>query len=161
MPSYAPTMADAQERSGLGRPAIVAIAFAIVALLTSLVAVFVVMRRGSETPAEPAASRAVVLEHAPLAADITKLKRDVVEKVPDGVRLKDEGLRDALGLEAGDVVTAIGGRVIKREFDVYDAVLGLSMMDASIVYVELRRDDEPILVRWKVDGDLRAARRRP
>ena len=163
MPSYAPTMADVQERSGLGRPAIVAIAFAIVALLTSLIAVFVVMRRSSEAPPAPAASKtaALVIDHAPLAADVTKLKRDVVEKVEKGVRLKDEGLRSALGLEPGDVITAINGRAIKREFDVYDAVLGLSMMDASIVYVEIERETQPLLVRWRVDGDLRSARRDP
>src|SRR5687767_10929725 len=111
MPSYAPTMADVQERAGLGRPAIVAIAFAIVALLTSLVAVFVVMRRSDQpVAATPATAGAVVIDHAPLAADVTKLKRDVVEKFGDGVRLKDETLRTALGLEPGDVITAINGR---------------------------------------------------
>lgn len=161
MPSYAPTMTDVPAR--LGRPAIVAIAFAVVALLTSVIAVIVVMRR-DRAPAPAQASAPTTIEHAPLASDVVKLKRDVVEKVTDdrgnviGVKLEDETLRAALGLEPGDVITALNGRTIKREFDIYDAVLGTSMMDASIVYVEITRAEQPRLVRWKLDGDLRTAR---
>jgi type II secretory pathway component PulC len=155
-------MADA-ERVGLGRPAMIAIGFAVVALVTSVVAVVVVARRGGDdTPA--VAKGAAVIERAVDASEVTKLKRDVVEKVDGptfGVSIKDEALRNALGLEAGDVITAIGGRVIKREFDVYDAILGMSMMDASIVYVDIVRAKHPVLVRWKLEGDLRAARRDP
>jgi type II secretory pathway component PulC len=108
-----------------------------------------------------------VIEKMVDAGDVTKLKRDVVERVTDdhgnvlGVKMKDESLRAALGLEPGDVITAIGGRAIKREFDVYDAVLGMSMMDASIVYVDVLREKKPTLVRWRLDGDLRSARRDP
>jgi len=140
----------------LGRPAKIAIGFAIVALLTSLGAVIVVVRRSS---APSAIKQATTIERTVAANDVTKLKRDVVEKVERGVRLKDEALRQTLGLEPTDVITAINGRTIKREFDVYDAVLGMSMMDATIVYVEIIRDKQPMLVRWKLDGDLRSARR--
>ncbi len=157
-------MADAQVRGGLGRPAVIAIAFAVVALLTSLIAVVVVARRGSGGEPTAAASVAIA-ERTVDAGEVTKLKRDVVERFTDdkvvGVKLKDESLRTALGLEPGDIITAIGGRAIKREFDVYDAVLGLSMMDASIVYVEVLRDKHPVLLRWKLEGDLRSARRDP
>ena len=159
-------MAD-EERRGLGRPAIIAIGFAVVALLTSLAAVFVVAGRGGTPATVVAPVKSAVIEKTIDAGDVTKLKRDVVEKVTDdhgtllGVKLKDESLRAALGLEPGDIITAIGGRTIKREFDVYDAVLGMSMMDASIVYVDLLREKQPTLVRWRLDGDLRSARRDP
>ena len=167
MPSYARRMADVQ-RAGLGRPAVIAIGFAVVALVTSLVAVIVVMRRSSEPVAVAAPSKSAHIDRTLDANDVTKLKRDVVEKAVDdrgeviGVKVKDAAVRTALGLEPDDVITAINGRAIKREFDVYDAVLGMSMMDASIVYVEIvRGGKEPALVRWKLDGDLRQARNGP
>ena len=153
MPSYHQQMTER-----LGRPAMIAIGFAVVALLTSIVAVIVVMRRH----AEPAAiAKAAPAERMIGATEILKLKRDVVEKVDGGVRVKDEALRTTLGLEPGDVITAINGRLIKREFDVYDAILGMGMMDASIVYVEVLRGKAPTLLRWRLEGDLRQARRDP
>lgn len=168
MPSYAPRMADVTKRAGLERPAVIAIGFAVVALLTSMIAVIVVMRRqGSASEVVAAPSATSVIERTVGASEVMKLKRDVVEKVLDdnahvvGVRIKDEALRTSLGFEPSDVISAINGRALKREFDVYDAVLGMSMMDASIVYVEIVRDKQPALVRWKLDGDLRAARRDP
>lgn len=166
MPSYAPRMADVPQRAGLGRPALIAICFAVVALVTSLIAVVVVMRR-SKAPAVVAVPKNTRVDRTIDANDVTKLKRDVVEKAVDergdviGVTVKDAAVRTALGLEAGDIITAINGRAIKREFDVYDAVLGMSMMDASIVYLEVLRGKEPSLVRWKLDGELRQARNGP
>jgi type II secretory pathway component PulC len=160
-------MADLPKRAGLGRPAVIAIGFAVVALVTSLIAVFVVMRRSSSEPAVVVAPQSARIDRTIDANEVTKLKRDVVEKAVDGsgdvigVKVKDDAVRTALGLEPDDVITAINGRAIKREFDVYDAVLGMSMMDASIVYVEIVRDKQPALVRWKLDGDLRQARNGP
>ena len=167
MPSYARRMTDVTKRAGLGRPAVIAIGFAVVALVTSVVAVIVVLRR----PGEPAAvidepARGVIDLNVEAAA-VTKLKRDLVEREVDGkgdfigIRITDEALRVSLGLEPGDVIVALNGRTLKREFDVYDAVLGMSMMDASIVYVEIMREHAPVLVRWKLAGDLRSARRDP
>ena len=148
------------------RGAVIAIGAAIVALLTSLAAVIVVVARSADaTPARAAgASSAMVSERHVAADDVAKLKRDTVEKVTDkdkviGVKVTDPKLRGALGLAADDVITAIAGRTIKREFDVYDAVLGTSMMDSSVVYVDLVHDGKPQLVRWQLDGDLRSARR--
>ncbi len=159
-------MTDAHERSGLGRPAVIAIGFAVVALLTSVIAVIVVVRRSGDAPIA-AAKSAAVIERTIDAGEVMKLKRDVVEKVTDdkgavlGVKLKDEALRAALGLEPGDVITVIGGRAIKRELDVYDAVVGMSLMDASVIYIDILRAKRPALVRWKLDGDLRSAKRAP
>ena len=166
MPSYARRMADVPKRAGLGRPAVIAIGFAVVALVTSLIAVFVVMRRSSE-PAVVAAPKSTHLDRVLDANEVAKLKRDVVEKAVDdrgdviGVTVKDAAVRTALGLEVGDIITAINGRAIKREFDVYDAVLGMSTMDVSVLYLEVLRDKEPQLVRWKLDGDLRQAKGGP
>ena len=148
------------------RGAVIAIGAAIVALLTSLAAVIVVVSRSADaTPARPAtASATTVTERRVPADDVAKLKRDTVENVTDkgkviGVKVTDDKLRSSLGLAPDDVITAIAGRAIKREFDVYDAVLGMSMMDSSVVYVDLVHDNKPQLVRWQLDGDLRSARR--
>jgi S1-C subfamily serine protease len=161
-------MSDANGGGLRGAAPKIAIGAAIVALLTSVAAVIVVSSRKSGARPGPRAvageAAATATDRKVAAADVTKLKRDLVEKVIDGarvigVKVTDADLRTTLGLGADDVITAIGGRAIKREFDVYDAVLGMSMMDASIVYVELVRDGKPVLVRWRLDGDLRAARR--
>lgn len=148
------------------RGAVIAIGAAIVALLTSLAAVIVVVSRSADaTPARAAGtSTTTVSERRVPADDVAKLKRDTVENVTDkgkviGVKVTDDKLRSSLGLAAGDVITAIAGRAIKREFDVYDAVLGMSMMDSSVVYVDLVHDGKAQLVRWQLDGDLRSARR--
>lgn len=140
----------------LGRPAIVAIGFAVVALLTSAVAVIVVVRRDA-----PVVRESGLVERTVEAREVEKLERDVVEKTDGGARVKDEEVSKALGLEATDVITAINGRAIKREFDVYDAILGASTMDATILYVEILRAKQPLLVRWRVQGDLRSMRRDP
>jgi len=169
-------MTDVHGRGTLaGAAPKIAIGAAIAALLTSGIAVIVVATRGGDAPppergsdaeragsgadpgAGPAAQRVA-------AADLVKLKRDTVTVVRDagraiGVKIVDGTVRGALGLEADDVITALSGRAIKREFDIYDAMLGLSQLDASIVYVDLLRGGKPALLRWQVDGDLRAARR--
>jgi len=148
--------------SDRNRAPAIAIGAAIVALMTSLIAVIVVVRRADPAAAE--AKQAGPAETRVAAADVVKLKRDSVENVTEagkviGVKITDVKVRDALGLQPADIITGIAGRTIKREFDVYDAVLGMSMMDTSVVYVELLRDNQPVLLRWQLDGDLRAARR--
>jgi type II secretory pathway component PulC len=164
VPGYDQRMADVR-RAALGRPAVIAIGFAVVALVTSLVAVFVVMTREHAPAPAPIAAKAPARDDRTIAAtEILKLKRDVVEKVETngtflGVKVTDEPLRTTFGLEADDIVTAINGRAIKREFDVFDAVLGMSTMNASIVYIEVTRGGASRLLRWTVDGELRTARR--
>lgn len=153
MPGYHPRMTDGQ-RAPLGRTAIVAIGFAVVALLTSVIAVVVVMRRRPEAVVVAPAREDRAIE----AAEILKLKRDVVEMVATGAKIKDAALRTSLGLEPDDVVTAINGRAIKREFDVFDAVLGMAAMNATIIYVEVTRAGAPRLLHWRVEGDLRTTR---
>lgn len=155
-------MADVHRRGGLAPR--IAIGFAVAALLTSITATIVVVTRSSPAPGE-AIARPGLTEGQVQASDVAKLKRDAVEKVADdqgtviGVKVRDAVIREALGLEPDDVITAIGGRAIKREFDVYDAVLGMSTMKTSIVYVDVLRAQQPMVMRWRLDGDLRKARR--
>ena len=98
-------MADVPKRAGLGRPAVIAIGFAVVALVTSVIAVIVVMRRSASQPAIVAAASSARIDRTIDASEVTKLKRDVVEKAVDdrgeviGVTVKDEPVRTALGLE--------------------------------------------------------------
>ena len=58
-----------------------------------------------------------------------------------------------------NVITAISGKTIKRQFDVYDALLGVSMMNATALYLEITHNGGGTLVRWDLDGDLREARK--
>lgn len=113
-------------------------------------------KSGADDPALPPARRVA-------AADIMRLRREVVALVRDagrsvGVRVTDEELRQALDLGPDDVITAISGRSIERDFDVFEAIFSVRSLRASTVYVDLLRDGRPVLARWKVDGDLRAAR---
>lgn len=150
-----------------GRTPLVAVSLAVVALVTVVIAVIVVASRGGMT-AEAVAKPALVDDHAPLkhrvpASDVVRLDRDTLEATSSasgvvGVKVTDAALRTQLGLAPTDVITAISGRPVKRQFDVYDAVLGASVMNATALYVDLIRDGKPALLRWELDGDLRAAR---
>lgn len=168
-------MTDVHGRSAFaGTAPKIAIGAAVAALLTSVIAVIVVASRGGGTAPERTSSgtgsadvraeRAGPAEQRVAATDVVKLKREAVTVVRDtgkviGVKVVDGETRRALGLEADDVITALSGRAIKRELDVFDAMLGMSQMDASVVYVDLLRDHTPVLLRWQLDGSLRAARR--
>lgn len=104
----------------------------------------------------------VPFETAATAADVTKL-RDHVELVKEdagaiGVRVTDERLRRALGLEVADVVSAINGRPMKQQTDVGEAVAGVRILDATSIYIDVIRDGEPVVLRWKLDEPLRRAR---
>jgi type II secretory pathway component PulC len=74
------------------------------------------------------------------------------------VKVKDAELARALGLEADDVMTALSGRPVTSNMDVYDAIFNTSMMSSTIMYAEILRGGTPVLIRWKLDGDLRQAR---
>jgi len=155
----------AEQRIG-GRTPVIAVSLAVVALVTVVIAVIVVASRTSPTVAAAEPARIEdrgPLKHRVAATDVVRLDRDTLEATTDasgvaGVKVTDGELRTLLALAPTDVITAISGRPIKRQFDVYDALLGASMMNATALYVELVRDGTPALVRWELDGDLRAAR---
>jgi S1-C subfamily serine protease len=154
------------EQRTTSRTPVIAVSLAGLALVTVVIAVIVVAARGGRTAV--AAKPAVVEDHGPIkhrvpATEVVRLDRDTLEATTDasgvaGVKVTDAALRTELGLGPSDVITAISGRAVKRQFDVYDALLGASMMQATALYVELIRDGKPALLRWELDGDLRAAR---
>jgi hypothetical protein len=147
--------------AGAGRPIqLFAIGFAIAALVTAIIAVVVVVRRSDGAPAQAEKPS----ERRIPATDIVKLRRDAVDMVVEagdikGVKVTDSSLRSALGLAEGDVITAISGRPIKRQYDVQDAIFGVSMLNATSMFVDVIHDQKPTLQRWVVDGDLSKARR--
>lgn len=134
------------------------------ALLLCVIATMVVVFRDPSASTE--ASRPPPAAHQVEATDLTALERDSVEPASVngaviGVRVTDPDLRAALGLDVDDVITAISGRPIRRQFDIHDVIAGASLMNTSALFVELMRGDTPTLVRWDLAGDLRTARRTP
>ncbi len=106
----------------------------------------------------PPASRPAVLERHVAAADIVRLRTAHIETATDGIRVGERGIIEPLGLEADDVIVALSGRPLHREFDLIDAMLTLSMMSPTTLYVEIIRGNTHALLVWRVVGDLRAAR---
>jgi S1-C subfamily serine protease len=174
-------MADVHGPKGLaGSAPKIAIGAALAAVLMSLLAVIVVVSRdgGAIAPAARVSSSGEANASASAkpgsdppppearrvaAADLLKLRGEAVSVARDagkviGVRVDDEDVRAALGLSPDDVITALSGRAIERELDVFEAIFGLKRMHVSSVYAELLRDGKPVLVRWRVDGDLQAVR---
>lgn len=145
---------------------VIALGFAGVAMLVAIAAVVIVVRR-DDTPSDAHAGSAHVQtalsDQTVAASEVVKLQRDSVEIVVEngtvkGVKLKDEALAKTLGLEPGDVIASISGRPITREMDLYDVMFNVSMMNATTLYVEVVRNSEPLLIRWRLDGSLKEAR---
>jgi S1-C subfamily serine protease len=146
----------------------IAIGFAAAAMLVALAAVIVVIKRGDDSaapvakePEKPAI--APIIDKTVLATDVIRLQRNAVEAVVEsgqtlGVRVKDEDLSRALGFEPDDILTALSGRPVTRDTDLYDAIFNVSMMSGTTMYAEITRSGTPTLLRWKLDGDLRQAR---
>lgn len=166
-------MADALETpTGPSGTAKLALAFAVVAVVVVAIAVVVVVVRGgpkttATTAAAPGPRAPVVAEGPEIvvvdAGDVVRMDRGTVEPVTDrsgvvGVRINDPELLARLRLESTDVITAISGKTIRRQFDVNDALAGAGLANASALYVELVRGGKPMLVKWELEGDLREAR---
>lgn len=156
-------MADAAS----GRTARIAVALAGAAVVVVMAAMIVVVR-GRRDPASPPVQPMTgsASDAAPIvveARDVVRIGRGTVEPASDasgviGIQINDAELLAALQLESTDVITAISGKPVRRQFDVFDALAGTSMMNATTLYIELLRDGQPKLVRWELDGDLREAR---
>src|SRR5262245_11996228 len=98
---------------------IVAMGFAVVAMVFAIAGAVVVMKRGDEAaPAKPAEppkpALAPISDRKVLAVDVVKLQRNVKDVVKNGttigMRVTDTELAKALGLEPDDVITALSGR---------------------------------------------------
>lgn len=140
---------------------LIAIGAAVLALMFALVAVIVVITRNGEA-APPKQEAASITDITVKAADVLALKGEALEAVIEagtakGVRIKDAALSRALGLEPDDIVTTMSGRVMTAE-RYSDVTWRLSLYNPTTVYVELLRKGETKLVRWKLDGELKATR---
>jgi type II secretory pathway component PulC len=143
------------------RMRLVAVGAAVLALLFTLVAVIVVVTRDGE-PAQAAKVEPHFVDHVAKADDVVRLRSDVEVVVEQGatkgLRVKDPELAKSLGLVDGDVITALSGKLLTRETDSHEVILKMSLMSATTIYVEITRKGKPVLLRWKLDGDLRQAR---
>lgn len=135
----------------------IAVGAALVAVALAFTATIVVVRR----PAAAVVSAAVASDGRVDASEIVALRGSAVGAAASGagVSVTDAALRKRLGLEDNDLITAISGRTVKREFDVDDAILGVAQLGATAMYVEILRGGHPRLLRWSIDGDLNSARR--
>jgi type II secretory pathway component PulC len=148
----------------------VAIGLAAVAVALAASAVIVVVTR--DRGAVPESSAPVVapvvapaavplVEHRVAAADVVALRRGAVSVAVEdgetqGLRVDDAELADRLGLRPGDVLTALSGQALTAEHELSRAItLGGS---PTMIYVDILRGGQPVLLRWRLDGDLRAAR---
>ena len=137
----------------------IAIGTASVAVLLSLIALVVVSTRAPNHSEEVGI---VPFETPTAAADVMRL-RETVELAKDesgaiGVRVIDEQLRALLGLQIADVIAGINGTPIKRERDVAEALSGARLANAMSLYIDVIREGEPVVLRWKLDETLRQAR---
>jgi general secretion pathway protein C len=135
----------------------IAVGAALVAVALAIVATIVVVRRSHRH----GASAPLAIEARVPATEVVELRGGAVTAAASGigVTVTDAALRTALGLEENDIITAISGRTVKREFDVYDAVLGVAKLGATAMYVEIQREGGTRLLHWTIDGDLDRARR--
>lgn len=155
------------------RLAKIALALAVMAVVLVGAMTFVVATRGRDRSRTKAVENTLVARADVQAGtvvslkvsahDVVRIDRSTVDAVTDprgprGIKINDAALRDALQLDASDVIVAISGKAVRRQFDVYDALLGASMMNASALFVELQHAGKPRLVKWELDGDLREAR---
>src|SRR5438128_2497954 len=118
MPTWhSPRMSEADRRLR-----VIAVGFAGVAMVIAIVAAVIVVRRGDTSQPARAESSAhtpagQVSDHTVPAGEVVKLQHNSVEVVVEsgvvkGVKLKDDALAKSLGLEPGDVITAVSGRTI-------------------------------------------------
>src|SRR5215213_6835002 len=132
---------------------LVAVGAALVAMVFTLIAVIVVLVRdgGQSQPGAKADDLKPFADHNVQATDVVRLQRNEVEVVVEqgvtkGLRITDATLAKSLGLEVGDIITALSGKPLTREQDASDVIMKLSLMNATTLYAEVTRKDKPLLL---------------
>jgi general secretion pathway protein C len=134
---------------------VVAIVLASASLVVAIVAVGIIATRDPAKPTEPAAK--VVDAEKPDAAalsfvDVSADAREIVRAATAGT--DDAKLRKTLGLEPGDAIVSVNGRKVSRPTVLRSVVMDASIEKSTALYVEVERAGKPVLVRWRVSGDL-------
>jgi S1-C subfamily serine protease len=140
---------------------LIAMSIAVAALGVASASAVVVMQRAPHVtvaaapppPPPPPQDRTVA------AKDIAALEQPELATVDrDGLRVIDSDLAHRLGLAPGERITALSGRLLKRDLDLREAIRATANLNVNTLYVELERGDDTALVRWRVDGTLAIAR---
>lgn len=132
----------------------IAVGFAVIAMLTALLAVVIVVaRRADHAQQEP---RSPASRHVS-ARDVVSLAAETVEQAGEGIHVIDGALGKALGLSREDTIIAISGRRVTDVAQLRAMLRDLGALAPGSLFVDLIRDRQPVLERWELDGDLAAA----
>jgi hypothetical protein len=134
----------------------ISMGFATAALVVAVGSIVVVAKRETRQVVElPVVMTTVPQDREIATKDLLLLQRSEHATVDhDGVRVIDAALSQRLGLPPGEVITAISGRAIHRDFDLHEVLMDASLAHANMLYVELERDELQALVRWRLDHSL-------
>ncbi|HUJ62049.1 MAG TPA: hypothetical protein VLX92_26265 [Kofleriaceae bacterium] len=122
----------------------IAVSCAVAALGVAAATAIVVLVR---SPAPDSAPQIVQVDvTADLLARVTRFGA-VVPVDGGGVRVANAALARALGLEPDDVITAISGRPVARDFDVYETIAALHDDGATATFVDRSRGP---VVHWRL-----------
>ncbi len=130
------------------RVKMIAVGAAVLAVILAAIATVVTLTRTPEVATGPAVDDGTIT-----ASELVAASTVAISATNDGVAFAVAV--PALGVRTGDVVLAIAGHTVASREDVLLALTELAVGPASAtVYVELRRDGVPLLVRRRVTGDV-------
>jgi hypothetical protein len=133
----------------------ISMGFATAALVVAVGSIVVVAKRDTRHVVELPVMTTVPQDREVATKDLLLLQRPEHATVDhDGVRVIDAALAQRLGLPPGEVITAISGHAIHRDFDLHGVLIDASMSHANVLYIELERDELQALVRWRLDRSL-------
>ena len=136
----------------------IAVGLAVAAVLVALSAVVVVATRRPDAPTGAPRTAHPASRHVS-ADDLAKLTPETLRYAGDGVHVIDDALRTSLGLARADKIVAISGLRVTSAAQLPRMLRDLGALTPTSLFVDLVRDREPVLERWKLDGDLDPTRR--
>jgi hypothetical protein len=133
----------------------ISMGFATAALVVAIGSIVVVAQRETRRVVELPVMTTVPQDREIATKDLLLMQRPEHATIDhDGVRVIDAALSQRLGLPPGELLTAISGRQIHRDFDLHEVLIDASLAHANMLYVELERDELHALVRWRLDRSL-------